>query len=185
MRVLAVSGSLRRDSHNRRLLAAAAQRLAAGVEFTVWDGLADVPPYNEDLDVEPAPAAVAQLRGALARADAILIATPEYNHSLPGALKNALDWASRPFPANSLRGKPVAVVGASTSMFGAVWAQAELRRVLQAAGAHVVDEELAVPSAHEAFDDGGDLRDTAQREALAVITGQLLEAAAAPLQPVA
>jgi len=185
MRVLAVSGSLRRDSHNRRLLAAAAQRLAADVEFTVWDGLGDVPPYNEDLDVEVAPGAVAQLRAALTRADAILIATPEYNHSLPGQLKNALDWASRPFPANSLRGKPVAVVGASTSMFGAVWAQAELRRVLQAAGAHVVDEELAVPSAHEAFDDGGELRDTAQREALAVIMGQLLEAAAAPLQRVA
>ena len=185
MRVLGVSGSLRRESHNRRLLAAAARRPAAGVEFTVWDGLADVPPYNEDLDVEPAPAAVAQLRGALARADAILIATPEYNHSLPGALKNALDWASRPFPANSLRGKPVAVVGASTSMFGAVWAQAELRKVLKAAGAHVLDEELGVPSAHDAFDDGGELRDPLQREALAAITERLLETAAASLLRVA
>ena len=185
MRVLGISGSLRRDSHNRRLLAAAAHELPDGVEFTAWTGLAGIPPYDEDLDVERAPGAVAQMRTALTHTDAILIATPEYNHSLPGQLKNALDWASRPFPGNSLRGKPAAVVGASTSMFGAVWAQAELRRVLKAAGAHVVEEELGVPSAHEAFDDGGDLRDPAQREALVAVVAQLLDAAAAPLQRVA
>ena len=181
MRILGISGSLRRGSHNRRLLRAVENALPPGADLVEWDGLAGLPAFDEDEENSP-PEAVQDLLDAIDSADAVLIATPEYNASLPGGLKNALDWASRPFPDNVLRHKPVAVMGASTGLFGAVWAQAELRRVLQAAGAHVVDEELAVPSAHEAFDDGGDLRDTAQREALAVITGQLLEAAAAPLQ---
>ncbi len=93
------------------------------------------------------------------RADAVLISTPEYNHSIPGALKNALDWASRPFAHNALRGKPVAVVGASTGLFGAVWAQAETRKVLKAIGAEVVERELPLGSADSAFDDEGRLLD--------------------------
>ena len=110
-----------------------------------------------------------------------LIATPEYNHSIPGQLKNALDWASRPFPDNAVRDKPVAVVGASTGLFGAVWAQAELRKVLGAAGAHVIDEELPVPSAHEAFDADGSLRDPSLRAALADLLEELLHAAGAAM----
>ena len=111
-------------------------------------GLRDVPPYDQDDDVEPAPAAVAALREAVADADAVLIATPEYNLSIPGALKNALDWASRPFATNAFRNKPVAVIGASAGLFGAVWAQAELRKVLgQAMGARVVEGEVAVGQA--------------------------------------
>ena len=147
MRVLAISGSLRRDSHNTALLRAAAERLPAGVELELWDGLKAVPPYDEDDDHESTPAAVTALRSAVAGADAVLIATPEYNHSVPGALKNALDWVSRPIATNPLRNKPVAVIGASTGIFGAVWAQAELRKVLSAIGARVVDRELAVGQA--------------------------------------
>jgi len=181
MLVLGLCGSLRRDSYNRQLLAAASGALPAGVEYDEWVGLAQLPPYNEDLDTQDAPAQVQDLRRALGRADVILIATPEYNHSIPGQLKNAIDWASRPFPDNCLRGKPVAVIGASASMFGAVWAQAELRKVLTATGAHVIDEELPVPSAYEAFGTGGELRDPALRSALAAIVQGLLGAARATL----
>jgi chromate reductase len=125
------------------------EMLPAGVELELWEGLKAVPPYDEDDDVTPGPAAVARLRTAIAGADAVLIATPEYNSSIPGQLKNALDWASRPFATNVLRNKPVAVIGASTGMFGAVWAQAELRKVLGAIGARVIGDELPVSQAHE------------------------------------
>jgi chromate reductase len=154
VRVLAISGSLRRDSHNTALLRAAAQHAPDGVELELWDGLKAVPPYDEDDDRDLAPAAVAALRSAVAGADAVLFATPEYNHSVPGALKNALDWVSRPIAANPLRNKPVAVVGASTGIFGAVWAQAELRKVLGALGARVLDRELAVGEAAVRIADG-------------------------------
>lgn len=177
MLVLGISGSLRRDSYNGRLLAAAAELLPPAVEFVRWPGLAGIPPYNADVDDARPPAAVGELRAALARADALLIATPEYNHSIPGQLKNALDWASRPFPDNALRAKPVAVIGASTSLFGAVWAQAEVRKVLSASGAGVIDEELPVASAHEAFAADGSLADPALRAGLVGILEQLLDAA--------
>jgi chromate reductase len=149
MRLLAISGSLRQRSYNSALLHAAAVECPPTAEFIVWRGLGAVPPYNEDLD--EAPAAVVELREEIARSDAVLIAKPEYNGSIPGVLKNALDWASRPFPDNCLRDKPVAVIGASTGLFGAVWAQAELRKVLRAIGASVLETELAVATAHDAF----------------------------------
>ncbi len=177
MLVLGISGSLRRASHNRALLAAAQRELPPELELDEWRGLATIPPYNED--IASTPAAVGAMRGALARADAVLIATPEYNHSIPGQLKNAIDWASRPFPDNALRGKPVAVIGASTGLFGAVWAQAELRKVLSAAGAVTIDGELPVGSAHEAFEADGSLRDPELRERLESITVQLLRAVGA------
>src|ERR671914_2480093 len=157
MRILGISGSLRRGSHNSELLRAAGELLPPGVELEWFDGLKAIPPYDEDDDVEPAPPAVAALREAIASADAVLFSTPEYNASIPGQLKNALDWASRPFPDNSLRGVPVAVIGASTSMFGVAWAQAALRRILGAIGARVIDAELPVAAAHEAFDSDGRL----------------------------
>ena len=128
MRILAISGSLRRGSYNGALLEAASAECPADVEFVVWRGLADLPAFDQDLETAPEPLSVATLKGEIARSDAVLISTPEYNASVPGALKNALDWASRPFAANVLRGKPVAVIGASTGLFGAVWAQAEVRR---------------------------------------------------------
>src|SRR5229473_6135510 len=147
MKVLGISGSLRRDSHNRALLLAASELLSDDVEFELYDGLKAVPPYDEDDDVDPAPAAVAHLRDAIAGADAVFFATPEYNASIPGQLKNAVDWASRPLATNVLRTKPVAVVGASTGAFGAAWAQAELRKVLSALGGRVLDLELPLPYA--------------------------------------
>jgi chromate reductase, NAD(P)H dehydrogenase (quinone) len=167
VRILAISGSLRRGSHNTSLLRAAEELLPPTDELVLWDGLRDVPAYDQDDDVEPAPAAVAALRGAVAGADAILVATPEYNASIPGALKNALDWASRPLATNAFRGKPVAVIGSSSGLFGAVWAQAELRKVLAAMGARVADVEVAVGHAGEKFDADGALVDDEVRRQLA------------------
>jgi chromate reductase len=174
MRVLAISGSLRRDSHNTKLLGAAGDLLPPSAELEFFEGLANVPPYNEDDDVDPVPAAVQRLREAIAGADAVLIATPEYNASIPGVLKNALDWASRPFPDNAFRSKPVAVIGASTSMFGAIWAQAELRKVLGAIGARVIDKDLPISTAKEAFDAQFKLVSDEQHEKLAEILNELL-----------
>jgi chromate reductase len=177
MKVLGISGSLRRDSWNTKVLRAAAEVLPDGVELELWDGLKGVPPYDEDDDVQPAPAAVAELRRAIDDADAILVATPEYNSSIPGVLKNALDWASRPLRTNVLRNKPVAVVGASTGAFGAVWAQAELRKVLAAIGARVIEGDVVIGHADRRFDEAGQLRDEDVREQLAELLGALLEGA--------
>jgi chromate reductase len=155
MRVLGISGSLRRDSHNTALLRHAGELFEAeGAEFEIYDGLRDIPPYDEDDDVEGGPEAVARIRAAVAEADAVFFTTPEYNSSIPGVLKNAIDWLSRPLATNSLRNKPVAVIGASTGMFGAVWAQAELRKVLGATGSRVAEGEVAIGHAHTRFEDG-------------------------------
>ena len=175
MRVVGICGSLREGSLNRALLAAAAAELPPGVEFAEWTGLETLPAYDADADGRCAGPAVARLRRVLAAADAVLIATPEYNASIPGALKNALDWASRPFPDNSLRGKPVAVVGASTGVFGAVWAQADLRRVLKTIGADILETALPVASAHRAFTAPGALRDPRLATELRAIVDQLVE----------
>ena len=174
MRVLGISGSLRRDSHNTNLLRAVADRLPPELELDVYEGLRELPPYDFDADVEPAPAAVQDLRDAIADADAVVFSTPEYNGSIPGVLKNAVDWASRPFPDNALHNKPVLVVGASTGMFGAVWAQADLRKVLGLTGARVLgDQELAVPLAHEIVSADGALRDPDLEARLADHLGHL------------
>lgn len=155
MRVLGISGSLRRDSHNTALLRHAGDLFEAeGVEFEVYDGMRDIPPYDADDDTDVAPEAVARIRAAVAEADAVFFTTPEFNSSIPGTLKNALDWVSRPLATNTMRNKPVAVIGASTGMFGAVWAQAELRKVLGAMGARVVEGEVAVGHADTRFEDG-------------------------------
>jgi chromate reductase len=168
MQVLGISGSLRRDSHNTKLLHAAGELVEAqaGAGFSLYEDLKAIPPYDADDDVGEGPAAVAAFRRAIDEADAIVFATPEYNSSIPGQLKNAIDWASRPLATNVLRNKPVAVVGASTGMFGAVWAQAELRKVLAATGARVVEGEVAVGHAHERFDEQGRLNDSTLLEAL-------------------
>ncbi len=131
---------------------------------------------DED-DEADARAAVGALRAAIRDADAVLFATPEYNSSVPGQLKNALDWASRPIATNVLRNKPVAVVGASTGMFGAVWSQAELRKILAAIGARVVDAELPVGQAHTRFDEDGRLIDDDLRERLAEVVYSLVDEA--------
>jgi chromate reductase len=179
MRILGIAGSLRAASYNRQLLCATAAALPAGLVLELFDGLGDVPPYDEDADAEPPHGAVARLRSAIADADAILIATPEYNASIPGQLKNALDWASRPFPGSALQGRPAAVIGASTGLFGAVWAQAELRKVLATAGARVVDDELPICHAHHAFAPDGSLVDPDLQAQLVAIVERLASIALA------
>jgi chromate reductase len=175
MRILAISGSLRRDSHNTALLRAAAELLPPGVEMTIHDGLRDIPPYDDDI-LHTAPAPVQRLRDEVAAADGVLVSTPEYNSSIPGQLKNALDWLSRPLVESPLRQKPTAVVGASTGMFGAVWAQAEARKVLQAIGASVLDRELPVANVDEQFHPDGKLNDTDVEEALVAVLTELIDA---------
>jgi chromate reductase, NAD(P)H dehydrogenase (quinone) len=157
MRILAVSGSLRADSFNTSLVRAASEAAPEGVEVELFDpaGLAALPLYDQDLDSGDVPQSVERLRTAWASADAILFATPEYNGSIPGGLKNAVDWASRPRQEAALMNKTVAVIGASTGQFGAMWAQADLRKVLGMAGARVVGDELPVTHAHEKFDSSG------------------------------
>jgi chromate reductase len=174
MKVLAISGSLRRDSHNTALLRAAAELLPPPVELEIFDGLKAVEPYDEDDDTGAGPGGARHLREAIEAADAILIATPEYNSSIPGQLKNAIDWASRPLRDNALWGKPVAVVGASTGMFGAVWAQAEVRKTTAASGARIVDKDLPVGHADEAFTDDGRLADPELRERYVEIIDELV-----------
>ena len=178
MKILGLSGSLRRDSHNTRLLRAAGSLLPEGTELAVFDRLGEIPPFNEDDEHTP-PAAVAALKEAIAAADGLLVATPEYNHSIPGVLKNALDWVSRPVAETPLRGKPAAVIGASTSLFGAVWAQAETRKVLGATGAKAIDRELPVAQADEALGADGLPLEPDARESLQATLDELVELARA------
>lgn len=177
VRILGVSGSLRRGSHNSALLRAAKQAAPPGVALELYYGLRSIPPFDEDLEVAGIPPAAADLSERVAAADALLVATPEYNSSFPGQLKNAFDWLSRPRHISPLRGKPVAVIGASTGLFGAVWAQADLRKVLRAIGAHVLDAELPVAVADEAFAADGGLQREQDRERLAAIVAELMAAA--------
>lgn len=175
MRVLAISGSLRKASHNTALLRAAADLAPADVEVRILAGLESLPPYNEDRDTDQPPAEVAALRKQIAAADAVLFATPEYNGSLPGQLKHAVDWASRPYGRGaSLWGKPAAVIGASVTDYGAIWAQDHLRKALGIAGARVLELELPVGKAPERFDDDGILTDLELRDRLAEIIGELV-----------
>jgi len=147
MNVLGISGSLRRDSHNTTLLRAAGEMFrAGGADFEIHTGLKLVPPYDEDDDRDPAPVAVAQLRAAVAGADALFFSTPEYNSSIPGQLKNAIDWLSRPFGDGALKGKPLAVIGGSFGQYGGVWAHDDTRKSFGIAGARVVESiKLSVP----------------------------------------
>jgi chromate reductase, NAD(P)H dehydrogenase (quinone) len=186
MRVLGISGSLRRHSHNTALLRHAGELFEAeGAEFELYEGLREIPPYDEDDDVDNGSEAVARLRAAVAEADAVFFSTPEYNHSIPGALKNAIDWVSRPIATNPLRNKPVAVIGASTGMFGAVWAQAELRKVLAATGARVVEGEVPVGHAQTRFDADRRLNDPNLEEQVLAVVQSLLTEAQPALQQIA
>jgi chromate reductase len=173
IKIAGIAGSLRRASVNRTLLQAAAQALPADVDFAVWESLDRVPPFNEDWEADPAPLAVAELRQVIADADVLLIATPEYNGTIPGQLKNALDWASRPYGRSALQGKPAVVISASASPRGAAEAAADLRRVLSRAGADVLDVELAVPRAFAQFGPDGQLADPELDRQLRAVVGEL------------
>ena len=179
VRILAVPGSLRAGSYNVALARAARALAPEGVEVELYEGLGALPPYDEDLDGEDAPAPVRDLRTRIAEADAVLFVTPEYNGSVSGVLKNAIDWASRPPGGEAaLWGKTVAVAGASTGQYGALWAQQDLRRILGIAGARVIPGELPVARAQDAFDERGRLRDARIAERLREHLAKLVAEAA-------
>jgi chromate reductase len=185
MRILAVSGSLREGSFNTGLLRAAVEAAPEGVDLELWEGIGELPLYDESLEGQEVPEPVRRLRDDWAAADAILFATPEYNGSVPGGLKNAIDWASRPKLEGVLRNKTVAVVGASTGQFGALWAQQDLKRILGIAGARVVGTEIPVGRAHERFDAEHRLLDGEVFEQLRLHLTTLASEAVAALDPVA
>jgi chromate reductase, NAD(P)H dehydrogenase (quinone) len=175
MTILTISGSLRAASHNTALLRAAAELAPDGVEVLQYEGLDRLPHYNEDHDSDNRPGEVQRLRDQVAAADVVLISTPEYNGTIPGHLKTAVDWASRPFGQGSaLWAKPVAVIGASVTEYGAIWAQDHLKKSLGLAGARVLDFELVVPKAADRFGPGGELVDPPTRERLAAILESLV-----------
>jgi chromate reductase len=168
VKVLAISGSLRADSYNTALARAAAELVPDEVEVDLYDGLGLLPPYDQDLDhpgSDP-PEPVRDLRERIEAADALLVVTPEYNGSVPGVLKNAIDWASARHRGSSFACKTVAVAGATTGQYGAIWAQQDLRRVLGIAGARVILDEFPLSRAQDAFDEHGRLRSALHEERL-------------------
>jgi chromate reductase len=176
IRVLAVAGSLREASMNRRLVRLAARLAPAGVELVEFDALAAIEPYDEDVEAAGLPAGAAAFAAAIRDADALFIATPEYNGSVPGQLKNALDWASRAdgavpdatgLQASPLFGVPVGVASASTGQFGAVWARDELVKVLRTQGARPISEPgVTIANGATAFTEDGALASAAAAERL-------------------
>jgi chromate reductase len=174
MKILAISGSLRAASHNTALLRAAAQHAPEGVEIELYEGLGQLPPYNEDHDTDTPAPEVARLREEIHAADGLLLSTPEYNGTMPGQIKHLLDWASRPYGKDSsLFGKPVAVIGASITDYGAMWAQDHLRKGLGIAGARVLPHELPVSKAADRFGPDGELVDDEIRTALTELISAL------------
>ena len=176
MKLLGIVGSLRADSYNAMLMRAAGEHLPDGVELALLDAdlLRAVPAYDADTEDLPSEA-VEAIKAAISEADGVLFATPEYNGSIPGFLKNALDHVSRPFEHNPLRNKPAAVISASTGMFGGVWASAELRKVLGLLGARTLDRDTPVGLAATAFDEEGRLIGPESAEALAATVADLAE----------
>ena len=153
VRILALVGSLRAGSHNRQLAEAAVKFAPEGAEVELYEGLADVPFYNEDIDNEAAlPATAARLREAANQVDGFLLFSPEYNGTIPAVLKNAIDWLSRPYGAGAFGGKPVAVVGTAFGQFGGVWAQDETRKAVGIAGGKVIEDlKLSIPGSLTRF----------------------------------
>lgn len=174
-KVLAISGSLRRLSYNGGLLRAAAEHAPEDVEVEIYDELESLAPYNEDRENDR-PETVEALMARIEDADALLLATPEFNTTLPGQLKHLVDWGSRPYgPGAALYGKPVAVIGASKTDYGAMWAQDTLRKALGIAGARVLDTELSVARAQEKFDENSNLQDEETLEQLEHVIRTLAE----------
>jgi NAD(P)H-dependent FMN reductase len=180
VRVLALVGSLRAGSHNRQLAEAAVKHAPEGVEVVIYEGLADIPFYNEDLDVEGSvPAAATALREAAGQADAFLFFSPEYNGTVTAVLKNAIDWLSRPYGAGALTGRPTAVVGTAYGQFGGLWSQDEARKALGIAGANVLaDAKLSIPGSVVRFAELHPQDDAEVAEQLPVVVAALAEATA-------
>jgi chromate reductase len=164
IKVLGIAGSLREGSYNRALLRAARDLSPEGLELRIFERLADIPLYNEDVLARGAPEPVVALKEAIRRADALLWVTPEYNYSIPGVLKNAIDWASRPAKDSPLNGKPVAIMGATTGMWGTVRSQMHLRQVCVFTNMHPLNKpQVLVARAASKFDDDGHLTDETTR----------------------
>jgi chromate reductase, NAD(P)H dehydrogenase (quinone) len=180
-RILAIPGSLRRESFNRVMLNAAIEHAPEGVEIEMFDGLGSIPHFNEDHEGDRTPQAVLEFRRRIDQADALLFSTPEYNHSVPGAIKNAVDWASRPTGRSEIVAKPSAVMSSSTSAFGGVWAQAELRKSLGASGARVLEDGVGVSKAAERVDAEGRLADPEVIARIVALLGDLKALAETPL----
>ena len=174
--VCGIAGSLRRASFNRALLEAARELAPDGTEVRIFDRMADVPLFNADVEADGDPEPVQALKRAIAEADALLVATPEYNHGLPGVLKNAIDWASRPAPTAVLAGKPAAIFGASPGITGTARAQSQLRQAFASTGTPVLPQpEILVYRAHEKTDADGRLTDEKTRAYVATLLGQLAD----------
>ncbi|KAA0921519.1 MULTISPECIES: NAD(P)H-dependent oxidoreductase [Streptomyces] len=182
VRILALVGSLRAGSHNRQLAEAAVKLAPEGAEVDLFEGLAEIPFYNEDIDVEGAvPAAATKLREAVASADAVLLFSPEYNGTIPAVLKNAIDWLSRPYGASAFNGKPLAVVGTAYGQYGGVWAQDEARKAAGIAGATVIEDiKLSVPESVVRFAETHPGDDTEIADKLTEVITQLQGRATAP-----
>ncbi|MFJ8855387.1 NAD(P)H-dependent oxidoreductase [Streptomyces sp. NPDC102437] len=179
VRILALVGSLRAGSHNRQLAEAAAKHAPEGAEIELFEGLAEVPFYNEDIDVEGSvPAAAARLRETAANADAFLLFSPEYNGTMPAVLKNAIDWLSRPFGTGAISGKPVAVVGTAFGQYGGVWAQDDARKSAGIAGATVLEDvQLSIPGSVTRFAETHPADDAEVVTALTDVIGKVRSAA--------
>jgi chromate reductase len=170
VRILGIAGSLRAGSYNRAALRAAGALLPAGASLSAF-GLEDIPPYNQDAETA-LPPAVSELKRRIREADSLLFVTPEYNFSVPGVLKNAIDWASRPLGDNAWAGKPAAIMGASAGRFGTTRAQLHLRQVFVFLDVHCINKpHVMIGNAAEAFDAEGNLRDEKARD----LIRQLLE----------
>ncbi len=175
IQVLGIAGSLRRASYNRGLIRAAEQVVPEGVDFRTFD-LLPIPLFNQDVEAEGDPAPVQELKARIGEADALLIAAPEYNYSIPGVLKNAIDWASRPPNSSSLRHKPIGLMGASPGGFGTARSQLALRQVFLFTKSLVLPEpELYVATAYQKFDQDGDLLDDETRRRVRALLEALID----------
>ncbi|MFI8890440.1 NAD(P)H-dependent oxidoreductase [Streptomyces paradoxus] len=182
VRILALVGSLRAGSHNRQLAEAAVKLAPEGAEVNLYEGLAEIPFYNEDIDVEGSvPAAAARLREAANAADGLILFTPEYNGTIPAVLKNAIDWLSRPYGAGALSGKPVAVVGTAFGQYGGVWAQDETRKSVGVAGGKVLEDvKLSIPGSVTRFAETHPADDAEVAQQLTEVVARLHGDIAAP-----
>ncbi|HEX6748302.1 MAG TPA: NADPH-dependent FMN reductase [Longimicrobium sp.] len=174
--VCGIAGSLRRGSYNHALLREARELAPEGMELRIFDRMAEIPLFNEDVEAAGDPEPVRALKRAIAEADALLIATPEYNHGVPGVLKNAIDWASRPAPGSVLAGKPAAIFGASPGIVGTARAQSQLRQSLVFTDTPTLPQpEVLVYRAHEKFDAEGRLTDETTRRFVGMLLRRLAE----------